>query len=205
MPHIFLAFTNPAGASEDPFNTWYNERHVPEVLRYGRGFTGCRRYRLESGARAAGLTPWRYLALYDVDTDDLALLARKPFRDGAPPLTPFRGLVEEDHVGWVYTPRTPGILPAQPYADCLVLTWHTAPLSPEQVAAASDAVKQSQGSLAARAYEKAANQRASQQDAPWPALVIYETSRPEAAPQSQAGRDAWTYVAVADYVRRDPS
>ena len=46
MRYIFLALTNPADGREDEFNAWYDEHHIPEVVRYGRGFLGGRRYRL---------------------------------------------------------------------------------------------------------------------------------------------------------------
>jgi hypothetical protein len=210
MPqHVFLAFTNPAGEREEPFNSWYDGHHVPEVLRYGRGFNGCRRYRLEAGARAGGFTPWRYLALYDVESDDLALLASQPFVDGAQ-LTPFRGLVEEDHVGWVYTPATPRVLanpsyrPPSSYADCLVLAWRDTSAELLQTATLRDSLARAPGYLAARAYSKGTAQRSQQQDSPWQGLVIYETERAGHGAQSLV-EEVWTYVAVADYVGRTPA
>ena len=213
--HVFLAFTNPAGDREELFNSWYDGCHVPEVLRYGRGFTGCRRYRLETGTSAGGLTPWRYLALYDVDSADLELLARRPFTDGAQ-LTPFRGLVEEDHVGWVYTPVTPRVLgnpayrPPAGYADRLVLAWRDSPTEDLQTTTLRDSLARTPGYLAARAYSKAIAQRSQQQDSPWQGLEIYETERAvhgaqPAGAQARGLEDLWTYVAVADYVGRPPA
>jgi hypothetical protein len=211
MPHhVFLAFTNPAGEREEAFNSWYDGRHVPEVLRYGRGFTGCRRYRLEAGAPGGGLTPWRYLALYDVDSDDLALLANQPFTVGAR-LTPFRGLVEDDHVGWVYTPTTPRVLanPSHPppsgYADCLVLAWRDSSAELLETTALRDSLARAPGYLAGRAYSKATAQRSHQQDSPWQGLVICETERAGQGAELPTFDNCWTYVAVADYVGREPS
>jgi hypothetical protein len=52
-------------AREDEYNDWYDNTHVPEI-RQVPGFTAARRYKaLGAGAPA-------YLAVYEIEADDLA-------------------------------------------------------------------------------------------------------------------------------------
>ena len=75
MPkYTFLAFTNPIpGADEAAFNAWYDEHHVPDVLNVP-GFVSARRFRIAHAQYPLNAhTPThRYLALYEIETDDLA-------------------------------------------------------------------------------------------------------------------------------------
>src|SRR5690349_24330109 len=97
MKHVFLAFTNPVDGMETAFNSWYDSNHVPEVLRYGRGFIGCRRFKLQREVHRGATPPWSYLALYHLDDTDLSALAASPWAEPNPPLTPFRGILQSDH------------------------------------------------------------------------------------------------------------
>jgi hypothetical protein len=87
MPRgVFLAFANAMPReSDDEFNQWYDQEHGPQVLAVP-GVRSFRRFRLaadqvlppEEGTR-------RYLALYEVDTDDWAGFAnefQQRFGDG---------------------------------------------------------------------------------------------------------------------------
>lgn len=75
MPKAILVVqanpSNPEG--EDEFNRWYNETHLPDVLRVD-GFSAAQRFRLVEGVALADGLPvpsQRYLAVYELDTDDL--------------------------------------------------------------------------------------------------------------------------------------
>ncbi|MCB2049646.1 MAG: hypothetical protein KDE32_15700 [Novosphingobium sp.] len=67
MPRYkMLVFTNPAkGGSEENYNKWYNEQHIPDVCRI-EGFTGAQRFK----NTIDGMT--NYLAIYEVDAPDAA-------------------------------------------------------------------------------------------------------------------------------------
>jgi hypothetical protein len=67
--HTFVVFTNPVEGREDEFNDWYDNRHLPDVLAV-QGFVAAQRFRL-SETDPAQEFPHRYLALYEVDTEDL--------------------------------------------------------------------------------------------------------------------------------------
>ncbi|GEM31280.1 hypothetical protein NN3_22870 [Nocardia neocaledoniensis NBRC 108232] len=67
----YAVLTNPVEGREDEFNEWYTNTHVRDVLRIP-GFVSAQRFELSSdGQRAAGPHPWRYFALYEIETDDL--------------------------------------------------------------------------------------------------------------------------------------
>jgi hypothetical protein len=74
---VFLALSNPvSGEIETEFNDWYDNVHAKEVLALD-GIRSCRRFRLASAQVMPGddVTAHRYLALYEVETDDWAALA----------------------------------------------------------------------------------------------------------------------------------
>ncbi|MBI4233412.1 MAG: hypothetical protein HY686_03130 [Chloroflexi bacterium] len=66
---ILFVLTNCKNpAQEEAFNRWYNETHVPDILKT-RLFSTAIRYR--SGASSTHTTPARYLAIYETDQQDL--------------------------------------------------------------------------------------------------------------------------------------
>lgn len=73
MPRaILVVFTNPIDESrEDEFNDWYTNVHLHDILKIP-GYVAATRYRL-ADAQLAGAAPpkHRYLAIYEIETDDL--------------------------------------------------------------------------------------------------------------------------------------
>lgn len=73
MPkYLFLAFTNPTEGQEEEFNRWYDEQHIPDVIDVP-GFISARRFRLDDTQYPLNTVPnrHRYLALYEIETDDV--------------------------------------------------------------------------------------------------------------------------------------
>lgn len=73
MPrYTFLAFTNPTPGKEDEYNQWYEEHHLKDVLQCP-GFVSARRFRLADTRFEFNTVtpPYRYLALYEIETDDV--------------------------------------------------------------------------------------------------------------------------------------
>jgi hypothetical protein len=62
----FIVFTNATPGQEQEFNRWYDEIHLPEVASIP-GIVGGRRLAL---AGPADGQDHRYLAIYDLETDD---------------------------------------------------------------------------------------------------------------------------------------
>jgi hypothetical protein len=77
--HVLLVFSNPAEGAEDEYNRWYNDVHLPEVVQTD-GFVSAQRFKLDDGA--SGVVAQRYLAIYEVDTDDVEL-AKKTLAEAA--------------------------------------------------------------------------------------------------------------------------
>ena len=55
-------------AREDEFNDWYSNTHLPEI-RAVPGFVAARRYRVHDSS--GGSSAHSYLAIYEIDADDL--------------------------------------------------------------------------------------------------------------------------------------
>lgn len=65
-----LVLSNPVEGREEEFERWYRETHVPEMLLLP-GFVACRRLVL-SEAQMGRFHPQQHLALWEIETDDLA-------------------------------------------------------------------------------------------------------------------------------------
>ena len=106
--HVLVVFTNPVEGKEATYNDWYDNRHLPDVLDVP-GFVSAQRFRLSDTQRAAGPFPRRYLALYEIETDDLKqTLATLGARSGTPAMVISDSLAEQ-RLAWVFDPVTPAV------------------------------------------------------------------------------------------------
>jgi hypothetical protein len=62
---LFVVRATIAKDSEEAFNRWYNEEHVPQVLRYNGAVSG-RRYR-----RITGEDKYDYMAVYEFASEEV--------------------------------------------------------------------------------------------------------------------------------------
>jgi hypothetical protein len=62
-----LVFSEPFEGQDDAYNEWYTGRHLKDVCAL-EGFTAAQRFTLHSVSMGQGLN--RYLAIYDVETDE---------------------------------------------------------------------------------------------------------------------------------------
>lgn len=70
--YTFVVLTNPTPGKDAEFNRWYNEQHIPDVLN-AAGFVRAQRFRLSETQNGPKVDQThRYLALYEIETDDLA-------------------------------------------------------------------------------------------------------------------------------------
>ena len=77
---------NAKEGMEDEFNDWYSNHHMPQALKVPGMKTG-QRFRLAEHQRPGSTPQWKYLAYYEVETDDLeGLLAEIKSREGTPAL-----------------------------------------------------------------------------------------------------------------------
>jgi len=68
----FVVLSNPLPGREDDYNEWYDEHHLRQILAI-KGMESAQRFRLadEPGAQPRADLPFKYLALYEISTDDI--------------------------------------------------------------------------------------------------------------------------------------
>jgi hypothetical protein len=70
--YTFLALTNPVAGKEAEFNEWYDTHHVPDVINVP-GFISGQRFKLaDSQLGGESSKAYKYLAVYEIETDDVA-------------------------------------------------------------------------------------------------------------------------------------
>lgn len=112
LKYTFLAFTNPTQGKEDEYNAWYDEHHLKEVINVP-GFISARHFRLATAQFPFNtVTPgYRYLALYEIETDDIAAaLNEVAARAGTADMTMIDGIDVSTLRAPVYEEITPEIL-----------------------------------------------------------------------------------------------
>ena len=69
--YVFVVMSNPTTPGQEAeYNEWYNKIHIPDVLNVP-GFVAAQRFKLADTQFADGKPAHRYLALYEIETDDL--------------------------------------------------------------------------------------------------------------------------------------
>jgi hypothetical protein len=72
MPrYTFVVLTNPVPGKEAEYNEWYNKQHIPDVLNIP-GFVCAQRFRLADTQMGGDQKAHKYLALYEIETNDLS-------------------------------------------------------------------------------------------------------------------------------------
>jgi hypothetical protein len=105
MPkYTFVVLTNPVEGKEAEFNDWYNGHHVPDVLNVP-GFVSGQRFRLADLQFRNEPRTQKYLALYEIETDDLAgTLKELRARGGTAEIVPTDTLDTKNVATYVFTP-----------------------------------------------------------------------------------------------------
>lgn len=102
--HILMAFSNALEGTDDEFNRWYNEVHLGDVLKVP-GYVAAQRFEVSS-AQMMPDPPYRYVALYEVETDDLAATLRE-LQNMPPEELPVSATWDYDRCAtWWYSPIT---------------------------------------------------------------------------------------------------
>jgi hypothetical protein len=69
---IFIAWANPVDdASDSEFNAWYDGTHMPQVQATIPAITAAHRYKLADVPAVGNGPAHRYVAVYELDTDDV--------------------------------------------------------------------------------------------------------------------------------------
>jgi hypothetical protein len=105
--HILLVLSNATDGGDDEFNDWYTNVHLSDVLKV-EGFVAAQRFRLSETQLAGGEPPYRYAAIYEVETDDLQrsadALGAAGSGDSAMVISP--KLDRSRTVAWFFDPAT---------------------------------------------------------------------------------------------------
>src|SRR3954454_17671835 len=102
-----------AGPLEPPYsrrshNDWYTNVHLGDVLKVP-GIVAAQRFKLSDVQRGEPPFPWHYLALYEIDTNDLNhTLAVLKERSGTSAMVISDALAPE-RLAWFFQPITPRV------------------------------------------------------------------------------------------------
>jgi hypothetical protein len=102
--HILVVLSNARDGEEEAFNRWYTKTHLGDVLKIP-GYTAAQRFELSGAQLGPGDLPYRYLALYEVDADDLAAAGRA-LTNAGPEMVIDSSLDRGRTVAWFYSPIT---------------------------------------------------------------------------------------------------
>lgn len=81
-----IVLSNPVPGREAEFNEWYDRQHIPDLLNVP-GFVAAQRFRLSETQLRDGSQPLRYLAVWEIETEDLSAVFRElNARRGTPEL-----------------------------------------------------------------------------------------------------------------------
>jgi len=106
--YTFVVFSEATAGEEVEYHRWYNEQHLPDVIKVP-GFLAAQRFKLfnASGNPSNAAT---FLALYEVETDDLEkCLAEMRRRAGTPQMILSDAIDLSRTTGTMYAEITPRI------------------------------------------------------------------------------------------------
>jgi len=111
--YTFIVMTNPVAGKEAEYNDWYNKHHVPDVLNVP-GFACAQRMRLaDTQFGGEPHKTFKYLALYEIETDDLAgTLKELRARGGTADMVPSDAIDTKKVGTWIFTPVAEKVLAA---------------------------------------------------------------------------------------------
>jgi hypothetical protein len=103
--YTFIALTNPVAGKENEFNEWYDKHHVPDVINVP-GFVSGQRFKLaDSQFGGEASSAYGYLALYEIETDDIAATIKELKARGATAdITPTDALDGKRVATYMFTP-----------------------------------------------------------------------------------------------------
>lgn len=68
--YVLAVHSNAVAGREDEYNDWYSNRHLDDLLALP-GVTAARRMKLADRQLRGRTQPFNYLALYEIETDDV--------------------------------------------------------------------------------------------------------------------------------------
>ena len=112
--YSFIVFTNPVEGKESEYNDWYNRQHIPDVLNVP-GFVSGQRFRLADAQMSRdGGRAHKYLAIYEIETDDLAgTLKELRTRGGTAEIVPSDAIDMKNVGSYIFAPIAEKVLASE--------------------------------------------------------------------------------------------
>ena len=106
---VGIALTNPVEGREQEFNDWYDNQHILDVLALP-GCISAQRFRLSNVRIPNRSCPYRYLAIYEFETEDAGAAVKAIVERGGTPAMPRSDAVSRDtFLTMIYEPIGPKI------------------------------------------------------------------------------------------------
>lgn len=103
--HMLVVLSNAVNGQDDTFNDWYTNTHLGDILKIP-GYVGAQRLAASPVQLGSGDLPYKYLAIYEVEADDLAGAAKAMTSGAAGSMYISPALDRDRTVAWYYTPIT---------------------------------------------------------------------------------------------------
>lgn len=104
--YVFLVLTNAVDGREDEYNDWYTNQHLPDLMRLD-GFVSAQRFELTELQRLITFPhPFRYAAIYEIETDDLAATYQAMQHAADTGNMPSTEAIAHERIGSVFIPLT---------------------------------------------------------------------------------------------------
>ena len=112
--YTFIVLTNPVEGKESEYNDWYNRHHIPDVLNVP-GFVSAQRFRLaDTQMSRDGNRAHKYLAVYEIETDDLAgTLKELRARGGTAEIVPSDAIDMKNVASYIFSPVAEKVLASE--------------------------------------------------------------------------------------------
>lgn len=98
-----IALTNPISGQDDAFNAWYDDVHIGDVFKLP-GVVGAQRFRLSDSQFREGKMDWKYMAVYEIESDDIQTTFEALRAASGTDAMPLFDALSPDRVVWIYEP-----------------------------------------------------------------------------------------------------
>jgi len=109
--YTFIVLTNPVAGKESEYNEWYNRHHIPDVLNVPGFVSGQRFHLADTQMDRNGKRDHKYLAIYEIETDDLAATLKElRTRGGTAEIVPSDAIDTKNVASYIFTPVAEKVL-----------------------------------------------------------------------------------------------
>lgn len=98
-----IAMTNPKEGQDDAFNAWYDDVHIGDVFKLP-GVVGAKRYRLGDSQYRDTEMEWKYMAVYEIETDDIQATFDALRAASGTDAMSLTDAISPDRMVWIYEP-----------------------------------------------------------------------------------------------------